>query len=146
MWAILSEPGTLEMLTCQAAEITEGNCLAKLGLLDDPTARIFAIEAEGVLVGMEALAHIDWQNKSAVIPCIAITRHGNQYGLSATRALVRHAFDTLGLHRVSYTSIHPDALKRARALGARFEGTEVAAIWKDGKWHNRNRFAFLKEG
>ncbi|MDK1360842.1 GNAT family protein [Arthrobacter sp. zg-Y1219] len=61
---------------------------------------------------------------------------GQGYGTEATRAVVRHAFDDLGLHRVALEvfAFNPRAQRAYEKAGFTVEGRQRNALRWDGAW------------
>jgi RimJ/RimL family protein N-acetyltransferase len=63
----------------------------------------FAIEAEGIgLIGTVNLVSIDWKNRNAFHGMLLGDKNirGKGYGVDTIKAIMRYAFDELGLHRL----------------------------------------------
>lgn len=72
---------------------------------------------------------------------------GNGYTTAATRAVVRFAFEELGLHRVE-AACQPENIASQRVLdkaGFRQEGRARAYLKIDGDWRDHLLFAILPE-
>ena len=73
-------------------------------LRDDRDSRVSAVltRAEGRLLGNCGLHRIDWTNRHALFGIFIGDKNdrGKGYGTDATRALLRYAFEEVGLHRI----------------------------------------------
>lgn len=108
---------------------------------EDPASTTFVIEtADGEYVGSTGLMHIDRRNRSAEAG-IVIGRPeewGRGLGTDAMKALLRHAFEELNLHRVSlrvYT-FNERAIRSYTKLGFVEEGRLRQAMFRHGAWHD----------
>ncbi|MFJ6532663.1 GNAT family N-acetyltransferase [Microbacterium sp. NPDC091662] len=63
-------------------------------------------------------------------------RVGRGFGTEATRAVLDHAFDRIGLHRVSLDvfSFNPRAQRSYEKAGFRYEGRQRETLFWDGEW------------
>lgn len=63
-------------------------------------------------------------------------RLGRGFGTEATRAVLDHAFDRIGLHRVSLDvfSFNPRAQRSYEKAGFRYEGRQRDTLFWDGEW------------
>ena len=70
---------------------------------------------------------------------------GQGYGTEATRAVVEHAFDDLGLHRVALEvfSFNPRAQRAYEKAGFTVEGRQREALHWDGEWADAVSMAML---
>lgn len=70
---------------------------------------------------------------------------GRGYGTEATRLMLAHAFETVGLHRVSLEvfDFNPRARHVYERAGFVHEGTLKQALRWDGRWHDTHTMAVL---
>ncbi|MFK0240225.1 GNAT family N-acetyltransferase [Microbacterium sp. NPDC090281] len=63
-------------------------------------------------------------------------RLGRGFGTEATRAVLDHAFDRIGLHRVELDvySFNPRAQRSYEKAGFRYEGRQRETLFWDGEW------------
>ena len=108
---------------------------------EDPTAVNFVVETtDGEYVGSTGLMHIDRRNRSAEAG-IVIGRPeewGRGLGTDAMKALLRHGFEELNLHRVAlrvYT-FNERAIRSYQKLGFTEEGRLRQAVFRHGAWHD----------
>jgi len=99
------------------------------------------------LIGMIGLHKINWVNRNAVSGMMIGEPEcrGKGYGPEAKDLLLGHAFQTLGLHRVSSIAFANNArsLGSLRKSGYREEGRSREAVWRDGAWVDEIQFAIL---
>lgn len=71
---------------------------------------------------------------------------GNGYATAASKLLLDHAFDELGLHRIEASTFSTnDASKRVlEKLGFTEEGQAREAARVEGKWTDKTRFSLLE--
>lgn len=70
---------------------------------------------------------------------------GQGYGTEATRAVVAHAFDVLGLHRVALEvfAFNPRAQRAYEKAGFTVEGRQREALFWEGEWVDAISMAML---
>jgi len=101
------------------------------------------------LVGTCAFSQLDGDNGSALYH-ITIGEHdvwGRGYGTEATDLMLEHAFDHLGLHRISLTvfGFNERAIASYRKSGFVHEGTLRQAISRDGRFWDEIQMAILED-
>ena len=105
-----------------------------------PESMAMAIHVRGTdrLVGTCALSQMDGDHGSALYHITIGEKDawGNGYGTEATRLMVAHAFETLGLHRIALTvfAFNERAKRSYEACGFTVEGRAREAIRRDGQW------------
>jgi RimJ/RimL family protein N-acetyltransferase/predicted N-acetyltransferase YhbS len=109
----------------------------------------FAIEADGRYIGHVHIDAIDEQSQSGRYR-VGIDNPeywGKGYGTEAGRLMLRYAFETLGLHRVSLrvAAYNARAIRCYEKCGFRHEGIERDSFFVDGKWHDDVLMAILRE-
>ncbi|MEM9467231.1 MAG: GNAT family protein [Actinomycetota bacterium] len=101
---------------------------------------VIADAADDRFLGTLRLAPLDVANRSARlgIGILDPTRLGTGLGTAAIRLALDHAFDTLGLHRISLTvlAINARAIAAYERCGFRTEGRLRHTLWRDGAWHD----------
>jgi RimJ/RimL family protein N-acetyltransferase len=100
----------------------------------------------GLCVGEAVLNEYDADNLSCNFRILIGPRgRGAGLGSEATRLLVGHAFDTLGLHRVTLTvfAFNPRAHRVYEKAGFREEGRAREAFRYDGVWYDDIHMAQL---
>ena|SRR5258708_4606369 len=92
------------------------------------------------LVGMINYHHREPREKRVDVGWLILPKHqGKGYMTEAGRALLRHLFDDLGVHKVE-ALIKPEnkpSAALAKRLGFRLEGGPIRDRWSvEGKWHS----------
>lgn len=104
---------------------------------------------DGALAGSASLGHIVFGNlRSAYLGYSALVPHQRRGFMKEGLELVlRHAFGTLGLHRVE-VNVQPDndrSIALAERLGFRREGYSPRYLKIGGRWRDHVRFAMLAD-
>ena len=102
----------------------------------------------GRLIGSCAFSQMDGDNGSALFH-ITIGEKGEWgrgYGTEATRLMLEHAFDSLGLHRIALAvfEFNERAVRAYRRNGFKVEGRAREAIWRDGRWWDELSMSILE--
>ena len=102
----------------------------------------------GQLVGMVSLTRIDYVHRNAEYNAMVGERDSQNHGIgtAATRAMVRHGFFDLNLHRI-YVSILRDnisSIRMCEKAGFREEGTIREGAYKNGRYHDLVLMGVLK--
>ena len=102
----------------------------------------------GQLVGMVSLTRIDYVHRNAEYNAMVGERASQNRGIGteATRAMVRHGFLDLNLHRI-YVSILRDnisSIRMCEKAGFREEGTIREGAYKNGRYHDLVLMGVLK--
>jgi RimJ/RimL family protein N-acetyltransferase len=101
------------------------------------------------LIGNCALLDIDWRNRSAELGILIGDKDywGKGYGTETMRLLVRHAFETLNLHRVwlRVYETNPRAIRAYEKAGFVMEGRQRKAEIKNGKYIDVLVMSLLRE-
>jgi RimJ/RimL family protein N-acetyltransferase len=101
------------------------------------------------LIGTCALSQLDADNGSALfhITIGEVDAWGHGYGTEATRLMVGHALDALGLHRVGLTvfAFNERAIRSYRSVGFVVEGRAREAIWREGRWWDEISMSLLAD-
>ncbi|WP_432035238.1 GNAT family N-acetyltransferase [Streptomyces cucumeris] len=93
--------------------------------------------ADDSLVGEVVLYEWDEPNRGCAFRTLLGPRGRNRgLGTEAARLIVGHAFERLGLHRVSLGvyAFNPRARRAYEKVGFIAEGVEREALWHDGAW------------
>jgi RimJ/RimL family protein N-acetyltransferase len=114
----------------------------------DPTRIVFAIRAEGRLIGTVQLRHIHPVHRSAELS-IRIGEAGDRgrgWGTVAVNAALRFCWDDLNLQRVSLHAFHDNARAIACYAKAGFvqEGVQRRAAFIGGAWKDVVIMAVLR--
>ncbi len=115
----------------------------------DTLALAIHVRATDRLVGTCAFSQLDGDNGSALYH-ITLGEHdawGRGYGTEATDLMLEHAFDHLGLHRISLTvfAFNERAVASYRKSGFVHEGTLRQAIRRDGSFWDEIQMAILED-
>jgi len=102
----------------------------------------------GQLVGMVSLTRIDYVHSNAEYNAVVGERDSQNRGVgtAATRAMVRHGFFDLNLHRI-YVSIlrsNVGSIRMCEKAGFREEGTIRDGAYKNGRYHDLVLMGVLK--
>jgi len=94
----------------------------------------------GELVGMVSLTRIDHVHRHAEFNAVVGVRDRQNRGIgtAATRALVRHGFFDLNLHRI-YVHVlchNVGSIRMCEKAGFRHEGTIREGAYKNGRYHD----------
>ncbi len=104
----------------------------------DSLAMAIHLRASDRLIGTCALSGLDPDNGSALFHITIGEKDcwGKGYGSEATRLMLGHAFETLGLHRIglSVFAFNERAIRAYRKIGFVVEGRAREAIWREGRW------------
>jgi RimJ/RimL family protein N-acetyltransferase len=98
-------------------------------------------------VGEVVLNGLDPANRSCAfrISLIGPSVYGRGYGTEATRLILAHAFDTVGLHRVALEvyDLNPRARHVYDKLGFVVEGVLRDALWWEDRFHDAIAMSML---
>ena len=97
---------------------------------DDEGMQLALVDADGAIAGVAGFHHFDRLNLATTIGYwLAADRQGRGLMTAAVRALVAHAFDERGLHRIEIAAAVDNARSRAipERLGFRAEGVRREA-------------------
>ena len=100
----------------------------------------------GELAGMVSLTRIDYLHRNAEYNAMVGATRGRGVGTAATKAMVRHGFFDLNLHRI-YVSIVRDnvaSIKMCANAGFREEGIIRDGAYKNGRYHDMVLMGVLK--
>ncbi|NJD26744.1 MAG: GNAT family N-acetyltransferase [Chloroflexi bacterium] len=105
---------------------------------DDSLTMAIHERATDRLVGTCSFSQVDGDNGSVMYHITIGEKDvwGRGFGTEATRLMLEHAFDTLGLHRVALTvfEFNERAIRAYLRCGFIVEGRAREAIWRDGRW------------
>lgn len=107
------------------------------------------VKGTGRLVGSCAFSQLDADNGSVLYHITIGERDawGRGYGTEATALMLRHAFETLGLHRVALSvfEFNERAIRAYRRVGFTTEGRSRDAIRRDGRWWDELAMSILED-
>ncbi len=115
-----------------------------------PDSLALAIHVRGSerLIGTCAFSQLDGDNGSALYHITIGEKDawGHGYGTEATDLMLRHAFQTLALHRVSLSvfEFNERAIRSYRSAGFVVEGRSREAIWRDGRYWDELTMSILE--
>lgn len=102
---------------------------------------------DGANLGEVVLHEFDEDNESVGFRIAQASEKvfGRGYGAEATRAVINHAFDDIGLHRVflEVFSFNPRARHVYEKCGFVFEGQQRDALQWDGEWFDTIQMSML---
>jgi RimJ/RimL family protein N-acetyltransferase len=114
----------------------------------DSLALAVHVKSSGRLVGTCAFSQLDGDNGSALYHITIGEKDvwGRGYGTEATRMMLDHAFETLGLHRVALSvfEFNTRAIRSYRRCGFQLEGRAREAIWREGRWWDEISMSVLE--
>lgn len=149
MARILSDPEVIRLTGSPTEALGLDRLRSWYGTRNDQSDRLdlgIVDRASGELVGEAVLNERDEANRSCCFR-ILIGPGGRNRGLGteAVRLIVGHAFERLGLHRVSlYVFAHNPRARRAyEKAGFVAEGVERQTLWQDGEWIDAVRMPIL---
>jgi RimJ/RimL family protein N-acetyltransferase len=114
-------------------------------------SKIFAILTldEDKVIGNCSLGRISWKNRSATFGILIGDRQywDKGYGTDATQALMRYAFDEMGLNRVELWvfAYNTRAIRCYEKVGFKLEGTRRQSTFRDGRWWDEHMMALLRD-
>jgi RimJ/RimL family protein N-acetyltransferase len=122
--------------------------LAGLAATDGRADWAIVLASDGSHIGEVVLNDYDEDNSSIGfrIALNADARFGQGYGTEATRAVVGHAFDVIGVHRISLEvyAFNPSAQRVYQKVGFRVEGRLRDALHWNGEWIDAVVMGMLK--
>ena len=102
----------------------------------------------GQLVGMVSLTRIDHVHRNAEYNAMVGEResHGRGIGTEATRAMIRHGFLDLNLHRIYVNILRENvaSIRMCEKAGFREEGVIREGAYKNGRYHDLVLMGVLK--
>jgi len=105
------------------------------------------VRASDRLIGSCAFSQMDADNGSALFHITIGEKRewGRGYGTEATRLMLEHAFNSLGLHRVALAvfEFNERAVRAYKRNGFKVEGRAREAIWRDGRWWDELSMSIL---
>lgn len=109
----------------------------------DPIARRFAVVAPDLgLIGSANLVDINWKDRNAFHGMLLgdPAVRGKGYGHDTVMAIMRYAFDELGLHRLDGSIIEYNEASRRLYLGKcgwKHEGVQRDWYWRQGRFWDK---------
>ena len=151
LWPIVSDPAFPKFMSW-AAHADKAETVAFLeGMAQARTAGTdlaWAIERDSKAVGVVGLHGIRWQLRALRVDraelgfWLSPAEQGHGLMTEAARAVVRFAFEDLGLHKITVGCIEDNrpSHKVIKKLGFRYTGRLEEDLWRDGKWWTHLRF------
>ncbi|MBQ8830408.1 MAG: GNAT family N-acetyltransferase [Oscillospiraceae bacterium] len=107
--------------------------------MNDRTNHRFVIETpEDGAVGIATLTDLDWKNRTAThgIKLASDEKRAKGIGTDTVMAIMRYAFDELGLHRLNSSWFDSNAASKAlyTKCGWVEEGVKRSCVFKSGEW------------
>lgn len=151
LWPYVSDPEFPRQMTWTAhssIEETRGWITAMNNATIDNEAITWAIEYEGTPVGTIGLHDITFQMRALRVDraelgyWLAPTLWNQGLVTEAATAVLRCAFDAIGLHKVTVGCFaENDASRRViEKLGFRYVGRAEDDVWRDGQWRSHLRY------
>jgi ribosomal-protein-alanine N-acetyltransferase len=150
LWPYVSDP-SLPRMMMWAAHKSRDETLAFIAHTRALTAagidRVWAIREGDALVGTIGLHRIShqagaWETHHGELGYwIAPARQNQGLATEASRAVIDHAFDTLGLHKITVTCLDANLASQRviEKLGFRFVGLRRDHLYRDDLWwHTRD--------
>lgn len=120
----------------------------KIAARNAGTDLTWAIERDGKAVGLVGLHDIRWHlaawrvDRAELGYWIAPAEQGRGLMTEAVRAIVRFAFEEIGLHKITVGCVEDNRAshKVIKKIGFRYTGRLEDDVWRDGVWHTHLRF------
>ena len=101
----------------------------------------FVIETEDDgAVGIATLTSIDWKNRTAThgIKLANVEKRTKGIGTDTVMAIMRYAFDELGLHRLDGSWFDENIASKSlyKKCGWKEEGVKRSCVYKHGEWRD----------
>lgn len=153
-------PGLIEMLQDpESMRLTGSHATFDAGIAEnwyatradhDDRLDLAVVErASGEYVGEVVVNELDTDNRSCGfrICLIGPRAFGRGYGSEATRLILEHAFETVGVNRVELEvyAFNPRARRVYEKVGFVHEGTRRQALLWDGEWVDAHVMAMLAD-
>lgn len=117
-------------------------------LTDTKNLRFVVETIDDGAIGIATLTDIDWKNKNAThgIKLLNKPRHTSGVGIDTVMAIMRYAFDELGLHRLNgawFNSNEPSK-KLYTHCGWKVEGVQRESVYKHGNFRDLTMVGILE--
>lgn len=137
----INDPETRKYLTVTfpLSEMAEKAYVEKRGTLSEwPTEVLFIIEAEQKPIGTMGLHCIDWIDRNTVTGTIIGEKEcrGKGYAMDAKMALLKYAFETLGMHKIMSRAFAQNeaSIAYSKRCGYKVEGMLKESTFRNGEW------------
>lgn len=118
-------------------------------ILSDQNSFRFAIEYNGIFVGISTLTDIDWKNRKADHGIRLTLDAPKKQGIAtdAVYATMRYAFEELNLNKLcgSILEYNIYSWKLYSKCGWKSEGVYKQSVYKNGKFYDESPVAILRE-
>lgn len=144
-----NDPDVLKNITNPSPITFEEHMNWWMKIKDNPNEKRFIYrygvltgEAKGfsIPIGFTKFYSIDRNNHSCILGAdLAKSHRGKGYAKTMWIEMLKYAFDTLNMHRVSLTTAEYNhiAQKVYQKLGFKIEGTFRESLYRDGKYHDQ---------
>jgi RimJ/RimL family protein N-acetyltransferase len=151
IWPVVSNPDFPKMMSWAAhtnRSETVGFVRAVTKGLEQNAGVVWAIEHEQRVIGSVGLDAMVFAMRALRIDRAELgfwlaPEHWNKgFMTEAADAVMRYAFHTIGLHKVTVGCISENVASRRviEKLGFRYVGRLEDDVWRDGKWHSLLRY------
>ena len=151
IWPVVSNPEFPKLMSWAAhtdRSETLGFVRAASESLAQNSGVRWAVEHEGKVIGSIALDSIEFTMRALRIDraelgfWLAPSQWNKGLMTEAADAVIRCAFQTIGLHKVSVGCIEQNVASRRviEKLGFRYIGRLEDDVWRDGAWHTHLRY------
>lgn len=114
---------------------------------DEKTLRLIIETPEDGAVGIATISGIDWKNRSAThgIKLANKEKRTKGIGTDTVMAVMRYAFDELGLHRLDGSWFDENTASKGlyTKCGWKEEGIRRSCVYKRGKWRDLTMVGIL---
>ncbi len=114
----------------------------------DPSTVRFAVDVDGICVGMAALHGIDYKNSNAAVDIKLVeSARGNGIGYRVIKMLEDYSFQELNLHVLVSEVLEDNMPSRGtfEKAGFTLDGIMRNRIYKNGRYHGQCSYSLLKE-
>lgn len=109
---------------------------------------IICTRSDNIPIGYISVINIDFVNRKAQYGGVIISEKysGNGYGKEATRLILNHIFDEMGLNMFYgyWREDHKVSIKMGEKNGFKIDGLVRDYVYKQGKFHNAYILSILK--
>ncbi|MBX7113008.1 MAG: GNAT family N-acetyltransferase [Myxococcaceae bacterium] len=156
LWPHTSNPELPRHMTW-AAHSERAQTLAfieqSMRLGDQGTAVVWVLREHGEFRGVVGLhdiqrQHLAWQlDKAELGYWVVPAAHGKGFATEAARALLKHGFETLALHKIEVHTVDENkaSVSVIEKLGFRFVGEQRQHLNRHGRWWNLLAYELLAD-
>ena len=115
-------------------------------LQNDQDTIMFAIRADGQLVGCCGLTYMHWKNRIAELSLYTDRYQSVAYAYDALKLLVEYGFRELGMHKLWVDVYEFDERKIAlcHQFGFILDGVLRDNLWREGRYWNSHIYSLLE--